>query len=91
MKKEILASAFLFFFAVDGFAQLSINEIMQSNVDCIMDDCNEFPDSWVELFNIGNTIENLSNYRIGLSENAGEAWPLPAQEIAVGGGSSGLL
>lgn len=85
MKKEILASAFLFFFAVDGFAQLSINEIMQSNVDCIMDDCNEFPDSWVELFNIGNTIENLSNYRIGLSENAGEAWPLPAQEIAVGG------
>ena len=27
-------------------AQLIINELMQSNIDCIMDDINEFPDSW---------------------------------------------
>ena len=25
-------------------AQLVINEIMQSNIDCVMDDINEFPD-----------------------------------------------
>ena len=31
--------------------QLIINELMQSNVDCVMDDLNEFPDSWVELYN----------------------------------------
>ena len=30
-------------------AQLIINEVMQSNIDCMMDDLNEFPDSWVEL------------------------------------------
>ena len=28
-----------------------INELMQSNIDCVMDDINEFPDSWVELYN----------------------------------------
>lgn len=32
---------------------LIINEIMQSNIDLIMDDLNEFPDSWVELYNPG--------------------------------------
>ena len=26
---------------------LKINELMQSNVECIMDDIKEFPDSWV--------------------------------------------
>jgi len=31
--------------------KLVINELMQSNIDCIMDDLNEFPDSWVELYN----------------------------------------
>ena len=30
-------------------AQVVINELMQSNVDCIMDDLDDFPDSWVEL------------------------------------------
>ena len=32
-------------------AQLVINELMQSNIDCLMDDLKEFPDSWVELYN----------------------------------------
>ena len=29
-------------------AQLVINELMLSNIDCLMDDLKEFPDSWVE-------------------------------------------
>ena len=41
-------------------AQLIINELMQSNIDCIMDDINEFPDSWVELYNSGTTAVNPS-------------------------------
>ena len=68
-----------------AFAQMSINEIMQSNVDCIMDDLNEFPDSWVELFNAGATSENLNNYKIGLTDNADEAWQLPDSLVKVGG------
>ena len=35
-------------------AELIINELMQSNIDCIMDDLKEFPDSWVELYNAGS-------------------------------------
>ena len=30
-------------------AQVVINEFMQSNIDCIVDDLNDCPDSWVEL------------------------------------------
>ena len=44
-------------------AQLVINELMQSNVDCIMDDLNDFPDSWVELCNAGTNEVNLGDYR----------------------------
>ena len=44
-------------------AQLVINELMQSNIDCVMDDLNDFPDSWVELYNPTNESINLSNYR----------------------------
>jgi hypothetical protein len=58
-------------------AQLVINELMQSNVDCVMDDLNELPDSWVELYNAGNEDIALKNYRVGISDQSGEAWQLP--------------
>ena len=48
--------------ATDGGGQkvqLRINELMQSNIDCIMDDLNDFPDSWVELYNSGTTSVDL--------------------------------
>ena len=46
-------------------AQLVINEFMQSNIDCIMDDLNEFPDSWVELYNPGDANIFLNKYKLG--------------------------
>lgn len=63
---------------------MSINEIMQSNVDCIMDDYNEFPDSWVELYNAGTTQENLNDYRIGLTDNPKDSWQLPDSVVEMG-------
>ena len=45
MKKTLLFSITLLGLSVQANAQLVINEIMQSNIDCIMDDLNEFPDS----------------------------------------------
>ena len=60
---------------------LRINELMQSNVDCIMDDLNEFPDSWVELYNSGTSPVSLSNYKLGLTAQADEGWQLPSQII----------
>ena len=63
-------------------AALRINEIMQSNIDCIMDDLNEFPDSWVELYNSGNQEVLLDSYSIGLSDNAVESYRLPSLTVA---------
>ena len=62
-------------------AQLIINELMQSNVDCIMDDINEYPDSWVELFNTSESAINLNTYKIGITDKAGDAWQLPSKQI----------
>ena len=62
--------------------QLRINELMQSNIDCLMDNLNDFPDSWVELYNSGNTPVNLGKYKIGLTADAASAWPLPQMAIS---------
>ena len=43
---------------------LVINELMQSNVENIMDDIKEFPDSWVELYNPTDAAINLKDYKI---------------------------
>ena len=65
-------------------AQLIINELMQSNIDCIMDDLNEFPDSWVELYNAGTDPVDLSAYAIGVKEQRSKAYTLPARTLAPG-------
>ena len=64
--------------------QLRINELMQSNIDCTMDDLNDFPDSWVELYNSGTTPINLRHYKLGLTINAEAAWNLPSQIVEPG-------
>ena len=65
-------------------AQVVINELMQSNMDCIMDDINEFPDSWVELYNSGTTSVNLNQYAISDKNNADKAWKLPGITLKPG-------
>ena len=65
-------------------AQLIINEIMQSNIDCIIDDLNEFPDSWVELYNSGPQTANLEEYAIAIANNPAKAYALPRTAVAPG-------
>ena len=80
----------LFFFtalsllpSTQGKAQLVINELMQSNVDCIMDELNEFPDSWVELYNSSDEKNiNISFYKLGVTTVEKEAWKLPNVTLA---------
>ena len=60
---------------------LVINELMQSNIDCVMDDLNDFPDSWVELYNAGTASVNLNAFRLGTTDNADEAWQLPSKTL----------
>lgn len=65
-------------------SQIIINELMQSNIDCLMDDFNEFPDSWVELYNSGSANVNLNTYRLGVTSNVSEAWTIPSYTLKPG-------
>lgn len=58
-------------------AQLRITEIMQSNVTGYYDELGNYPDSWIELYNEGNTTVDLSAYSIGIKKNADKAYALP--------------
>ncbi len=81
--KKIIISALLLTAGTCGAnAQLIINELMQSNVECYMDDINEFPDSWVELYNSGNEAVNLKDYKISNKNKEKKAWQLPDKTIA---------
>ena len=85
MKKMLLLFTILVL-TWNGKAQnLIINELMQSNIDCIMDDLNEFPDSWVELYNPTDEAINLLDYKIASKKNAATAWPLPDSTVAAHG------
>lgn len=84
MARFLFSAFFLALTAQIANAQLIINELMQSNIDCTMDDLNEFPDSWVELYNKGPEAVNLQDYRIGSKEDFGNAWQLPAQTVYPG-------
>ena len=64
---------------------LKINEIMQSNVETIMDDIKEFPDSWVELYNPTDAGINLKDYQICNKNKVKKAWQLPDKTIPAGG------
>ena len=75
MKRLFTAAMLLVITTISANAQLVINEIMQSNVECIMDDIHEFPDSWVELYNSGSTAVNLKDYKIGTKADASKASP----------------
>lgn len=56
---------------------ISINEVMQSNVHGIMDDFNDFPDSWVEIYNASDSPCDLSAYAISLEDDFSDAFKLP--------------
>lgn len=81
MKKLLFLLTVLTGAVLPSHAQLIINEIMQSNIDCVMDDINEFPDSWVELYNAGDEAVMLGQFKLGVSNNAAEAWQLPSRTI----------
>ena len=87
-KKTTLLTAFVvattFASPVSTKAQVIINELMQSNIDCVMDDINEFPDSWVELYNSGTTAVNLNTLSISDENDPNKAWPLPNKTLQPG-------
>ena len=85
MKRLFTAAMLLVITIISANAQLVINEIMQSNVECIMDDIKEFPDSWVELYNPTDAAIDLGDYQISNKNKANKAWQLPSQQVLAGG------
>ena len=85
MKQNLLLlfalCGFSYAHAQDNKSGLIINEIMQSNVECIMDDIHEFPDSWVELYNNSDEAINLKDYQISNKNKVKKAWQLPDKEV----------
>lgn len=71
-------------------AKLVINEVMQSNIDCYYTQ-NEFPDSWVELYNDGTQSEVIRDYALGITENYEEAWHIDASTPVAPKGYSMVL
>lgn len=82
MKKTIYTLGATMLLATTANAQVVINEVMQSNIDCIMDDINEFPDSWVELYNAGSEAVNLKDYKVSDSNKEADAYKLPNKTLA---------
>ncbi len=52
---------------------ICINEVMQSNIDYLIVE-NDYPDSWVELYNAAEQSINIKGYYIGLTSNYKDAY-----------------
>lgn len=76
IKSRCLFSLILLICSIHYSFGLRINEVMQSNIDGIMDDLNEFPDSWVELYNDDSIPVNLQGYRISVKNKFDSAYVL---------------
>ena len=81
----IMAANAAFAWCAEEPTTLVINELMQSNVETIMDDIKEFPDSWVELYNPTDAAINLKDYKIGTKNEASKAWQLPDMNVPAKG------
>jgi len=66
-----------------AYAQLQINELSASNKSIVADEEGEFPD-WIELYNAGDTIIDLSGY--GISDEGDDLfkYTLPETELSPG-------
>lgn len=54
---------------------------MQSNIDCLVDDINEFADSWVEIYNPTNEAKYFEGYKLGTSPDPEQAYNLAPQYV----------
>lgn len=75
-QRVYLIITFLCFCIIAKAQTLIINEIMHSNTTGIMDDLNEFPDSWVELYNFSDDTLSTIGLKIGTSSDASLAYTL---------------
>lgn len=80
----LLAGTVTFISTAPARAQLCINEVMQSNIHTVYLE-NEFPDSWVELYNLSDSPVNLNGWRLGASEKPKKAYTFEVDTIIAPG------
>ena len=73
-KRLIIFFSFLSFFSLNVSAKVWINELMQSNIDELIDDLQEFPDSWIELYNDSDESINPLNWYISDDRDYKKGW-----------------
>ena len=81
MKKNLLSILFCLpaIAVAQPEASLCINEIMQSNIDCLMIE-HDFPDSWVELYNPTDDDIALKGYYLGTSDDITTAYQITSAD-----------
>ena len=57
-------------------AKVWINELMQSNIDLVRDDIQEFPDSWIELYNDSDEPVDIQNWTISDNADYRKGWKI---------------
>ena len=65
-----------YLFSTSLSAKVWINELMQSNIDLIRDDLQEFPDSWIELYNDSNEAVDIQNWTVSDDANYQRGWKI---------------
>lgn len=74
MKKVFsLITLLVLYVTVYAQPQISINEIMQSNIDCLFTE-HDYPDSWIELYNATDNDIDLYHFYIGKDSNPSTAY-----------------
>lgn len=68
--------------ASDLTRNIYINEVMQSTFGGQYDMLNEYPDSWVELYNPSDNQVSLKDYRIGKKKKFSKCYSLPDIKIS---------
>ncbi len=88
MKRSHLAGVVLLLLPVFSFAdeKIYINELMPSNIDYIIDDLFDFPDSWVELYNPTEEDVNLKNWYLSNKKSNLTLWRIPVDCIVPSNG-----
>ena len=80
MMKKCLLFSFFVFTSIVVFAQLRINELMSNNVSAVMDEYYNYR-MWVELYNMGETMENQGNYYFTDDLNQPKQWKPLSKDI----------
>lgn len=68
---------FLILVPVKASAQVVINEYSCSNFNSFQDDFQEYGD-WIELYNAGSSVVNISGYYLSDNPSAPQKWQIPA-------------